>query len=257
MLPRILVICTIFFLVSCNRSILPTQANRKEAALLVLPGFGYNGNGESAMRATVSIFKANGVDLFVADYVDRDGLKASQDRLGEFIDAHALREYNELYVFAFIAGAWTLNPYLETHSIQNLRGIIYDRSPYQERAPRLAAENLSIPTRIVYGLPVFDLAKASYPAMTLDGIRVGLLVESRPTSLLRYFANEANAMGPFDFSPTAFGQKADDCIYIQMTHDEMYVKFAELVPEIQHFISRKKFSPTADRRPPVGDLRGD
>lgn len=206
------------------------------------------------MRATAADFKSRGIDLFVADYVDRDGLQASQAALGTFIESHRIREYNELYVFAFIAGAWTLNPYLQTHSLPNLKGILYDRSPYQERAPRLAAENLAILTRILYGLPVFDLAQTPYPKMTLDGTKIGLIVESKPTSFVRFFSEKANAIGPYDFSKDAFGQRLDDCIYVQLTHDEMYARFSELVPEIQHFIAKKKFSPGADRTAPTGDL---
>ncbi|MBL8018042.1 MAG: hypothetical protein JNM27_00120 [Leptospirales bacterium] len=206
------------------------------------------------MRATSADFKSHGIDLFVADYVAREGIQASQAQLAAFMDAHSLRDYKELYVFAFIAGAWTLNPYLETHQIPNLKGVMYDRSPYQERAPRLAAENLAILTRILYGLPVFDLAKTPYPSLTLDGILIGLIVESRPTSFVRFFDEKANAMGPFDFAPESFKQKSMDCIYVPLTHDEMYTRFGELVPEIQHFIQKKKFSSGADRNAPTGDL---
>ena len=55
-----------------------------------------------------------------------------------------LDRYRRVHVFAFIAGGWTFNPFGEAGTLPNLSTIVYDRSPYQERAPGLRSKS-SVP----------------------------------------------------------------------------------------------------------------
>jgi len=83
-------------------------------ALPVLPGFGYSRGGENTFRSLAASMAAEGVDLYVPTYVSRSGLIESRAKLQRFIRDHRLDRYDHLHVFAFIAGAWTLNPLVET-----------------------------------------------------------------------------------------------------------------------------------------------
>ena len=53
-------------------------------------------------------------------------------------------------------------------------------------------------------------------------------------------------------------QRYDDCLYLPMNHDELYVRFADVWPELLAFIRTGRFTSTANRTPPTGDpLAGD
>ena len=227
-------------------------------ALLVLPGFGYGRAGEKTLRSLAASMAGEGVDLYVPTYVSRSGLIGSRAKLHRFIRDHRLDRYDRLHVFAFIAGGWTLNPLVETQGLPNLATVVYDRSPFQERAPRIAAEKLRFLTWVRYGSPVFDLAKTPYAPLTAKGVKVALMVETMPTSFIKRYEKTARGYGPFRFECDAFMQRYDDCLYVAMNHDELYVRFAEVWPELHAFIRTGRFTSTANRTPPTGDpLAGD
>jgi hypothetical protein len=104
-----------------------------------------------------------------------------------------------------------------------------------------------------YGSPVFDLARTPYPPLNSSGIKVGLVVETLPTSFVRDHEQTARSYGPFRFDCDAFTQRHDDCIYLEMNHDDLYVRFTEVWPEVLGFIRAGRFSTTANRTPPRGD----
>lgn len=231
----------------------PEPLAQKGDALLVLPGFGYGRSAQKTFRNLGRSIAAESIDVFVPEYIERAGLAASQEEVLEFYRKHRLDRYVRLHVFAFIAGAWTLNPLLEKGSLPNVVTVMYDRSPLQERAPRIADEKLHFLTWLRYGKPVFDLARTPYPPATRPSVRVGLLVETRPTSLIKRYEAVARSYGPFDFRCDAFGQRYDDCMYLPMDHDALYKRFLELQPEIVAFIRTGRFTPAANRAPPTGD----
>ena len=144
----------------------------KSDALLVLTGFGYGRAGEKALRSLEPAMAREGVDLYVPDYITRSGLIDSRAKLERFIHENRLDRYERLHVFAFIAGAWTLNPLVERNALPNLTSVIYDRSPLQERAPRIAADNLRLLAWAKYGSTVFDLAKTPYAPLTVPTVKV-------------------------------------------------------------------------------------
>ena len=222
-------------------------------AVLVLPGFGYGRAGEKSLRALAASTASEGVDLYVATFVTRSGLTSSRAKLQRFIRENRLDRYERLHVFAFIAGAWTLNPLIERRELPNLATVVYDRSPFQERAPAVAADKLRLLAWMRYGSTLFDVARTPYSPMTASGVKVALMVESTPTRFIRRYERAARAYGPFSFDCDAFLQRHDDCVYVAMNHDELYTRFAEIWPELVTFIRTGRFSAAANRISPGDD----
>ena len=152
----------------------PSLSPSKPAAdaLLILPGFGYGRSGEAVFRSLAASTAAEGIDLFVPTYISRAGLANSRANLQRFIGDHRLDHYERLHIFAFIAGAWTINPVVAAGGLSNLASIVYDRSPYQERAPRIADEHVHFLTWIRYGSPVFDVARTAYVPLAAPAVKV-------------------------------------------------------------------------------------
>ena len=225
----------------------PTPATE---ALLVLPGFGYSADGERALRSLAPAMAREGIDLYVPTYVSRHGLAQSRANLQRFIRDRRLNRYARVHVFAFIAGGWTFNPLAEVNALP-LGAVVYDRSPFQERAPRIATEKLRLLTWLRYGSTVADVAKTSYTPLNVQNARVGLMVETKPTRFIRRFSKRADSYGPYHFECDAFAQRHDDCLYLPMDHSEVYVRFAEIWPDLLAFIRTGRFSSVAERRPPA------
>jgi hypothetical protein len=228
-------------------------ASPKRDALLVLPGFGYGRGAEKTFRSLAALMARDGVDLYVPTYVTRSGLAASRDKLERFIRENRLDRYERLHVFAFLAGGWTLNPLVERHALPNLASVVYDRSPFQERAPKIAATRLHFLTWLRYGSTVFDVARTPYPPFEAPDVKVALMVETAPTSFIRRYAGAARQDGPFAFGCGSFRQRYDDCLYLPLNHDEVYARFADVWPEVNIFIRTGHFSDAASRTPPLDD----
>ena len=92
--------------------------------MLVLPGFGYSRAGEKALRSLAASMAGEGVELYVPTYIARSGLIESRAKLQRFIRDHRLDRYDRLHVFAFIAGAWALNPLVEGRELPNLATVV-------------------------------------------------------------------------------------------------------------------------------------
>ncbi|MGH9308450.1 MAG: hypothetical protein ACRD1U_03705 [Vicinamibacterales bacterium] len=234
----------------------PTVAASKPPAdaLLVLPGFGYDRAGERAVRSLAPSLASEGIDLYLPTFVSRSGLGESRERLERFIRENRLNHYERLHVFAFIAGGWTFNPLAEAGVTPNLSTVVYDRSPYQERAPRIAVQKLPLLTWIRHGPVISDMARTPYAPLTERHVRVGLAVETVPTSFIKRFAGSARRLGPYDFACDAFGQRHDDCMYVAMNHDEVYARFGDLWPEVRAFIRTGRFTSSAIRTPPAAGM---
>ena len=240
--------------IGCAGTIAPPKTAAAPAAreaLVILPGFGYNTAGERAIRALAPSMREAGLDLYVPRYIQRSGLDDSREQLRRFLRDHRLDRYERVHVFAFLAGGWTFNALAEDGTVlPNLATVVYDRSPYQERAPRIAAEKLRLLARLRYGPVLFDMAKAPYPPLPRADIRVGLVVETVPTGFVKRFRTTARSYGPFAFECGAFAQPHDDCMFAAMSHDELYTRFGEIWPELHAFIREGRFTPTAKRTAP-------
>lgn len=222
-------------------------------ALLVLPGFGYGRADASAFRSLAGPASAAHVDVYVAPFLTRSGLATGRDKLARFVRDNRLDRYERVHVFAFLAGAWTFNPLMERERLPNLATVIYDRSPFQERAPRIAATRLRFLAWLRYGTTIFDVARTPYPALSVPDVTVGLMVESLPTPFITRYRDAAREAGPFAFECSALVQAYDDCLYLPMNHTDLYKRFAEVWPEVLAFIQNGRFSDAADRTPPAGD----
>lgn len=229
----------------------PTDARE---ALLVLPGFGYSRGAERALRALESTLRADGFDLYVPTFIARSGLESSRENLRRFLAERRLARYERVHVFAFLAGGWTFNPMTaDAALLPNLATVIYDRSPYQERAPRIASERLGPLTWLRYGSVVSDVAKTPYPPLRRSNVNIGLVVETVPTSLVKRFAQTARSYGSYSFECEALAQPHDDCIFMALDHGKMYTRFGELWPDIRAFIRGGQFTAGANRTPPPED----
>jgi len=227
-----------------------SPVERKGDALLILTGFGYgrhDGNGFTSIAASAA---ADGIDVYVPKYLTRTGLDSSRDSLRSFIRAQHLDRYERLHVFAFIAGAWTINPLVARDTTPNLASIVYDRSPYQERAPQIAVDALPLPAWLRYGSTISDVARTPYTPLAAPGAKVALLIETLPSAFIRHHAKEASAAGRFDARCHAFGQPYDDCAYIAMSHDDIYKRFVDLWPDVEAFIHTGRFRVDAVRTAP-------
>jgi hypothetical protein len=254
----VLVACT--SLGACAGSIVqPSTSPARPAtdAVLVLPGFGYGGDGEAALRSLAPVMVREGMDLYAPTYISRGGIADSRAKLQRFIRDQRLDRYQRLHVFAFIAGGWTLNPLVEMDPLPNLATVVYDRSPYQERAPRIADDELHFLTWVRFGRSVFDVARTPYVPLSAPGVKVGLVVETTPTKFVKTHEKAARSYGPFRFECDAFMQRHDDCIYVPLNHDELYVRFADVWPELLAFIRSGRFTSAATRTPPTGDALAD
>jgi len=253
------VACCALSLACAHAIVRPVVTPSKPAieALLVLPGFGYGRAGEHEFRSLAPSIAAEGMDLYLPTFVSRAGLDESRERLRRFIRDNRLDRYERVHVFAFIAGGWTFNPLVEADALPNLSTIVYDRSPYQERAPAIALEKLRFLTWLKYGSVVFEVARTAYAPVTAPRVRVGLVVETMPTPFIRRFATSAGRLGPYRFECGAFRQRHDDCTYVAMNHNELYAHFAEVWPEVRSFIRTGHFTPAANRRPPAADVPVD
>jgi hypothetical protein len=244
---------------ACAHAIVETRspaARLPAEALVVLPGVGYSRAGERALRALAPAMAADGLALYVPAFVSRGGLDESRDRLQRFLSDNRLQRYERVHVFAFIAGGWAMNQLAARHPIPHLATVVYDRSPYQERAPRIAQERLPFLTWLRHGSIVSDLARTPYPSFPDSGVRVGLVVETVPTPFVRRFAATGKKYGALRFECDALGQAYDDCCYLPLDHTKLYTHFADVWPELHAFIRTGRFSTVADRTPPRAEWNG-
>lgn len=251
LLIRLTICAACLSLAACANAIIrPDVSPAKPAsdALVVLPGFGYDRDGERAFKSLAPSMAAEGFDLYLPTFVTRFGLEESRVRLYRFFRENHLDRYQRVHIFAFLAGGWTFNPLART--FPNLSTIVYDRSPYQERAPRVAQEKLRLLTWVRYGSVVFDIAKTPYPPLSVPDVKVALVVETAPTSFIKRHESTARGYGAYKFECAAFRQRYDDCLYVGLNHDELYARFGEVWPEVRLFIRTGRFSASANRTPP-------
>jgi hypothetical protein len=238
----------------CGAAIVPPRTAPEPPArdaLVILPGFGYSGGGERALRALAPSMRDAGLDVFVPRFIRRSGLDGSREELRRFIREQRLDRYERVHVFAFLAGAWTFNEIVRDASVlPNLATVVYDRSPYQERAPRIAAEKLRVLSWLRYGPVLFDMAQAPYPPLPRANVKVGLIVETVPTGFVKRFRDTARSYGPFAFECPALAQPYDDCMFVAVNHNDLYPRFGEIWSELRAFIRDGHFTAGADRMPP-------
>lgn len=224
----------------------PNLSKDKKEAILILPGFGDSNRGR---RHQLRYFKDKGYDLYIPDFIDRNTVEQSMENLNLYYAENELFKYKKVHVFSYIMGAWAVNAFINKYGKHNIATIVYDRSPLQERAPRVAHEKIRLIGRIALGKILEDMSKTKYPPINELGIRIGIIVESKATPLIRFFKKTAMSYGPIDWNDIDFQQNPDDLIYTYLNHDQMYIRFDVIGADIVNFIQTGKFLESSRRHP--------
>lgn len=250
---KIVLLLFLFFLGGsecCARDIIliknPEQKKSEKSAILVLNGLGDSRKGR---RHQKKFFGQQSHDIYIPDYISKKSLALCQQNAINFFEVHELDQYAELHIISYILGAWSINEYIAEKGEMNIKTIIYDRSPIQERAPVVVDDKIPFLGRLVAGKMLKDFRAAPYPPIAKGKIRVGLIVESKATSLMRKFEKYTLSLGPINWGNPELNQEFDDLIYTHLDHDEMYISFDEIGDEMMYFVEHGVFPNEARRKP--------
>jgi hypothetical protein len=223
-----------------------TVSRAEKSALLILPGLG---DGWLGRRHQRKVFAEAGYDLFIPDFHVRKSFDSTVQKLRGFYTAQHLDEYREVKVLSYILGSWVLNEMVKLDGRRNLTHIVYDRSPWQERAPRAVSERIPLIGRIAAGYLVIDLAGRPYPPIDTTGLKVGLLIESKATLMIKVLKKTAKSYGPIAWEPDSLHQDHHDFVYIPLDHHQMYHRLDQIEAELFYFWEHGRFSAEARRTP--------
>lgn len=220
-------------------------------ALLVLPGFNKVFKGTASLE---KYFAGRGLDLFIFDFKYNNSISENGERLKAFYKKNNLASYAGVHVLNFIVGAWIFNSVASDLPSNNIKTIIYDRSPLQESIPKVIRSSLSRKAiEIIFSGLQADFFFTPYAPVNWQTAKIGLIIENRPTRMAHSVENKIRALGPIEFSPSQFGQRFDDYIEVWFNHDQMYDQIERIGHEILHFIARGRFREDARRIPYDGD----
>lgn len=217
---------------------------KEKEAIIILSGFGDSKKGRKHQK---NYFDTVGYDLYIPDYLSKESFVATYKNFIQFYDHHQIIEYKKVHVVAYILGAWILNTYINEFGKKNIKTIVYDRSPLQERAPKVVQEKIPRLGKLVAGQVLEDLTHIDYPRIDTTGISVGLIVESKATFLIKKFKKKTMSYGAIDWHQLEFNQPHQDLIFTRLNHDEMYVTFSEIGADMMAFIRTGKFTFAARR----------
>jgi len=148
----------------------------------------------------------------------------------------------------YIIGGHVLNRYIEINGRKNIKKIIYDRSPIQERAAIIGVDNLPFLTRLIYGQIVFDFSEIKLKSLKDDAnLDIGVIIENQATSVMRLFEKKSYTYGPFSFAVDEIEKNYDDYFYTWLDHEMMYRRFDVIGSEILFFYKNGIFSNNAKR----------
>ncbi len=222
----------------------PEKSKGEKEAILIMSGFGDSNKGRKNQKA---YFDSTGYDLYIPDFLSKKSFAQSYENFKQFYAFQKMEEYNKVHVLAYILGAWILNSYIIEEGKQNISTIVYDRSPLQERAPKVVNEKIPLLGRMVAGQVLEDLTLIDYPTIDTTGLKIGVIIESKASPLIRKFKKKTMSYGAIDWNNPDLNQIYHDKIYTRLHHDEMYVTFNEIGAEIMCFIRTAKFPDTARR----------
>jgi hypothetical protein len=220
----------------------------KKHALLILPGFGSRINGTWPLKR---YFKKAEMPVYVASYISRKSLDASIENLEKYYQKNCLDQYEELHVMAYIIGSWTLNQWIIDHGKRNIKTIVYDRSPLQERAPTILIKDLKLVNALLFGEITEDFINTPYPVLVDTSINTGIFIETYATNVVRKHRETAMALGPIHWDVASLKQPFTDFTYVPLNHDQMYTKPQDFGQEVFYFITHGHFSEGFKRNAPV------
>ncbi len=247
--PRILFCLMFSFHLSFSKDVVlidkdnPIPVAEREA-IIILPGFG------TILHTTnnqVLNFKNKGYDVFIPDYLSRKSLSNCVNRLNSFIVKHKLASYKHVHILGYIIGSWTINQWCQSYTLPNIKSIIYDRSPLQEKAPEILVKENSLLARILFGKVIREFSKTKYPSRINDSINIGILVECKATKLIWKKRKSLPKYAPILWGNKDFNQDYDDILYVYINHDEMYTKLELVTKDIFNFFKTGMFYNQTDK----------
>ena len=224
----------------------PEIAKSEKEALLILPGFSDNRKRRKKQKA---FFEKLDYDLYIPDYHSRKSFALTVDNLQTFYEAEELGEYKKIHVFSYIIGSWAINTFIQQNGRKNITTIIYDRSPLQERAPQVVEEKIPLLGEMSKGKVLADFSEIPYPVLEQDSIKIGIIVESKATKLMKFFRKTVLSYGEVRWDAAFFQQNFEDLIYTPLNHTQMYTRFDIIGADIIHFLEYGQFLETTRRVP--------
>ncbi len=228
----------------------PSVPLSEKEAILILPGFGSKVHG---VKDIEKWFSNKGYDLYIPHYIGRDSLQQCVYNVNAFMEEHKLLSYKKLHVFSYIAGSWVFNLWLQQHPVNNIVSIVYDRSPFQERAPYALVKDNPLLIKLIAGKIMKNFAAFPYPVVANDQKSLGIIIENKATKLIRRHKKTALSLGPVSFNKDSLRQPCDDYMYECIDHDEMYYKLDAVGTEILYFFKNGHFSAAAKKEPRTYD----
>jgi len=217
----------------------------EKEALVILNGFG---DSKKNRRIQKEFFQEKGYDLFIPEYVEKKSLDLTISTFSSFYNRYKLDEYKQVKFLCYIIGGYVLNQHIEKNGKGKITTIIYDRSPIQERAPKVASQKLKFITKIYYGKVLFDFSEIKInPLSNKDSLIIGVIVENKATKLMRFFKRTSNSYGNYNYNAKEIERNLDDFIHTYLDHDLMYRRFDVIGQEILHFLEKGRFSENAKR----------
>ena len=222
-----------------------SQKISNKIALVILNGVG---DSKKNRKIQLNFFKEKGMDVFIPDYKQRASLDESLYKFTVFYDNYDINNYKEVYFMCYIIGGHVLNRYIEINGKKNIKKIIYDRSPIQERAAIIGVDNMPFLTRLIYGQIVFDFSEIKLKSLKDDSnLDIGVIIENQATSVMRLFEKKSYKYGPFSFAVDEIEKNYDDYFYTWLDHEMMYRRFDVIGSEILFFYKNGIFSNNAKR----------
>jgi hypothetical protein len=221
---------------------------KTDQALLILPGFGSKIFGTRALK---QFFRQSDMPVYIPRYISRKSIRLSMKSLERYYQKQGLGEYKQLHVLSYIIGSWTLNQWIADHGKRNIKTIIYDRSPLQERAPLILLKDMALVNALVFGKITRDFVNTPYPVLNDSTIIKGVFIETYATNVVRKHKETAMEQGPLSWDVMNLKQPVNDFTYLPLNHDQMYTKPQVFGNEVFYFIEHGHFSEAFKRNTPV------
>lgn len=222
-----------------------SQGVSEKKALVLLNGFG---DSKKNRKIQKEFFQEKGYDLFIPEYVNRRSIDLTVSTFSSFYYRNNLDQYKEVKFLCYVIGGYVLNKHIEKNDKGKITTIIYDRSPTQERAPRVATQKLPFISRLLYGKVLSDFSEQRLISLSNpDNLAIGVIIENKATKLMRFFKKTSNSYGDYNYNVIEIEEHFDDFMHTYLDHDLMYKRFDVIGPEIIHFLEKGKFSDNAKR----------
>ena len=242
-----LIFCLLFNSIYAQEVIIIDTSEKvsEKQALVILNGFGDSKKNREIQQ---EFFQEKGYDLFIPEYIEKSSIDLTASTFSYFYDKNNLDEYKEVKFLCYIIGGYVLNQHIEKNGKGKITTIIYDRSPTQERAPRVATDKLPFISRVLYGKVLSDFSKQKLiPLSNSDGLDVGVIIENKATKLMRFFKEVSDQYGDYNYNVIEIERNFDDFMHTYLDHDLMYKRFDVIGQEIIHFLKKSRFSENAKR----------